>query len=157
MRQKKSLVVEDSKLGWAKGLRKLISRLYAGEIPKWDLSKIRPAGARLKTFGGRASGPQPLENLFRFTVNTFKKAAGRKLTSIEAHDVMCAVAAAVVVGGVRRSAMISLSDMVDDRMRNCKMGDWWTENVNRSYANNSIAYNRKPENGWIYKRVVCSI
>tara|TARA_B100000575_G_scaffold180112_1_gene144589 strand:- start:196 stop:2076 length:1881 start_codon:yes stop_codon:yes gene_type:complete len=144
-------VVEDSKLGWAKGLRKLISRLYAGEIPKWDLSKIRPAGARLKTFGGRASGPQPLENLFRFTVNTFKKAAGRKLTSIEAHDVMCAVAAAVVVGGVRRSAMISLSDMVDDRMRNCKMGDWWTENVNRSYANNSIAYNRKPEMGGFIK------
>ena len=96
--------VEDSKIGWAKGMRKLVSRLYAGEIPKWDLSGIRPAGARLKVFGGRASGPDPLENLFRFTVGVFKKAAGRKLTSLEAHDIMCAVAAAVVVGGVRRSA-----------------------------------------------------
>ena len=139
--------VEDSKLGWAKGLRKLISRLYAGEIPQWDLSGIRPAGARLKVFGGRASGPDPLENLFRFTVGVFKKAAGRKLTSLEAHDVMCAVAAAVVVGGVRRSAMISLSDLADDRMRHCKSGQWWDENVNRSYANNSVSYTRKPDMG----------
>ena len=139
--------VDDSKIGWAKGLRKLISRLYAGEIPKWDLSGIRPAGARLKVFGGRASGPDPLENLFRFTVGVFKKAAGRKLTSLEAHDVMCAVAAAVVVGGVRRSAMISLSDLADDRMRHCKSGEWWNENVNRSYANNSVSYTRKPDMG----------
>lgn len=139
--------VEDSKIGWAKGMRKLVSRLYAGEIPKWDLSGIRPAGARLKVFGGRASGPDPLENLFRFTVGVFKKAAGRKLTSLEAHDIMCAVAAAVVVGGVRRSAMISLSDLADDRMRHCKSGQWWDENVNRSYANNSVAYTRKPDMG----------
>lgn len=139
--------VEDSKVGWAKGLRKLVSRLYAGEIPKWDLSGIRPAGARLKVFGGRASGPDPLENLFRFTVGIFKKAKGRKLTSLEAHDIMCAVAAAVVVGGVRRSAMISLSDLADDRMRHCKSGEWWNENVNRSYANNSVAYHRKPDMG----------
>lgn len=139
--------VEDSKIGWAKGLRKLIARLYAGEIPKWDLSGIRAAGARLKVFGGRASGPDPLENLFRFTVGVFKKAAGRKLTSLEAHDIMCAVAAAVVVGGVRRSAMISLSDLADDRMRHCKSGNWWDENVNRSYANNSVSYTRKPDMG----------
>ena len=138
--------VEDSKIGWAKGLRKLIARLYAGEIPKWDLSGIRPAGARLKVFGGRASGPDPLENLFRFTVGVFK-AAGRKLTSLEAHDIMCAVAAAVVVGGVERSAMISLSDLADDRMRHCKSGNWWDENVNRSYANNSVSYTRKPDMG----------
>ena len=139
--------VDDSKIGWAKGMRKLVSRLYAGEIPSWDLSDIRPAGARLKVFGGRASGPDPLENLFRFTVGVFKKAAGRKLTSLEAHDVMCAVAAAVVVGGVRRSAMISLSDLVDDRMRHCKSGEWWNENVNRSYANNSVSYERTPDMG----------
>lgn len=139
--------VEDSKIGWAKGMRKLVSRLYAGEIPKWDLSGIRPAGARLKVFGGRASGPDPLENLFRFTVGVFKKAEGRKLTSLEAHDIMCAVAAAVVVGGVRRSAMISLSDLADDRMRHCKSGQWWDENVNRSYANNSVTYTRKPDMG----------
>jgi len=139
--------VEDSKIGWAKGMRKLVSRLYAGEIPKWDLSGIRPAGSRLKVFGGRASGPDPLENLFRFTVGVFKKAAGRKLSSLEAHDIMCAVAAAVVVGGVRRSAMISLSDLGDDRMRHCKSGEWWNENVNRSYANNSVSYTQKPDMG----------
>ena len=139
--------VEDSKIGWAKGMRKLISRLYAGEIPTWDLSNIRPAGSRLKVFGGRASGPDPLENLFRFTVGIFKKAAGRKLSSLEAHDIMCAVAAAVVVGGVRRSAMISLSDLGDDRMRHCKSGEWWKENVNRSYANNSVSYTIKPDMG----------
>ena len=146
-RTNESIVVGDSKEGWAKGLRQLVSRLYAGEHPTWDLSKIRPSGARLKTFGGRASGPEPLDNLFRFTVSTFNKARGRKLTSVEAHDLMCAVAAAVVVGGVRRSAMISLSNLSDDRMRHAKMGNWFNENVNRSYANNSIAFTDKPDMG----------
>ena len=142
-----SIIVADSKEGWAKGLRQLISRLYAGEHPKWDLSKIRPAGSRLKTFGGRASGPEPLENLFKFVTSTFYKASGRKLSSLECHDIMCAVAAAVVVGGVRRSAMISLSNLSDDRMRHAKMGSWFNENVNRSYANNSIAFSEKPDMG----------
>jgi ribonucleoside-triphosphate reductase (thioredoxin) len=141
------VVVADSKEGWAKAFRQIISRLYAGEIPKWDTSKVRPAGARLKTFGGRASGAEPLENLFRFAVNTFRKAAGRKLNSLECHDIMCQVAAAVVVGGVRRSAMISLSNLSDDRMRHAKMGNWWNEQVNRSYANNSIAFTDKPDMG----------
>jgi len=141
------VVVGDSKEGWAKAFRQIISRLYAGEIPKWDTSKVRPAGARLKTFGGRASGAEPLENLFKFTVNTFKKAAGRKLNSLECHDIMCQVAAAVVVGGVRRSAMISLSNLSDDRMRHAKMGNWWNDQVNRSYANNSIAFTDKPDMG----------
>ena len=141
------VVVGDSKEGWAKAFRQIISRLYAGEIPKWDTSKVRPAGARLKTFGGRASGAEPLENLFKFAVNTFKKAAGRKLNSLECHDIMCQVAAAVVVGGVRRSAMISLSNLSDDRMRHAKMGNWWNDQVNRSYANNSIAFTDKPDMG----------
>lgn len=141
------IVVADSKEGWAKGLRQLISRLYVGEIPKWDLSKIRPSGARLKTFGGRASGPEPLENLFHFTISLFTKASGRKLNSLECHDLMCQIAAAVIVGGVRRSAMISLSNLSDDRMRHAKMGNWWNEQVNRSYANNSIAFTEKPEMG----------
>lgn len=141
------IVVADSKEGWAKGFRKLVSRLYAGEIPKWDMSKIRPSGARLKTFGGRASGPEPLENLFKFAVNLFGKAKGRKLNSLECHDLMCQVAAAVVVGGVRRSAMISLSNLSDDRMRHAKMGNWWNEQVNRSYANNSISFTEKPDMG----------
>ena len=141
------VVVADSKEGWAKAFRQIISRLYAGEIPKWDISKVRPAGARLKTFGGRASGAEPLENLFKFVVNTFRKAAGRKLNSLECHDIMCQVAAAVVVGGVRRSAMISLSNLSDDRMRHAKMGNWWNDQVNRSYANNSIAFTDKPDMG----------
>jgi ribonucleoside-triphosphate reductase (thioredoxin) len=141
------IVVADSKEGWAKGLRQLISRLYAGEHPTWDLSKIRPAGSRLKTFGGRASGPEPLDNLFRYVTSTFYKSVGRKLSSLESHDIMCAVAAAVVVGGVRRSAMISLSNLSDDRMRHAKMGSWFNENVNRSYANNSIAFTSKPDMG----------
>ena len=139
--------VGDSKEGWAKALRQIISRLYAGEIPSWDVSKVRPSGARLKTFGGRASGAEPLENLFKFTIGIFKKAAGRKLTSLECHDLMCQVAAAVVVGGVRRSAMISLSDLNDDRMRHAKMGNWWNEQVNRSYANNSISFTERPDMG----------
>lgn len=141
------IVVGDSKEGWAKALRQVISRLYAGEIPKWDTSKVRPSGARLKTFGGRASGPEPLENLFKFAISLFKKAAGRKLNSLECHDLMCQVAAAVVVGGVRRSAMISLSNLSDDRMRHAKMGNWWNDQVNRSYANNSISFTEKPDMG----------
>lgn len=141
------IIVGDSKEGWAKALRQVISRLYAGEIPKWDTSKVRPSGARLKTFGGRASGPEPLENLFKFAIGLFKKAAGRRLNSIECHDLMCQVAAAVVVGGVRRSAMISLSNLSDDRMRHAKMGNWWNDQVNRSYANNSIAFTEKPDMG----------
>ncbi|MEL0013935.1 MAG: hypothetical protein VW715_01920 [Rhodospirillales bacterium] len=141
------VVVADSKEGWAKALRQLISRLYAGEIPTWDVSKVRPAGARLKTFGGRASGAEPLENLFKFTVGLFKKAKGRNLNSLECHDLMCQVAAAVVVGGVRRSAMISLSNLTDDRMRHAKMGNWWNEQVNRSYANNSISFTERPDMG----------
>jgi ribonucleoside-diphosphate reductase alpha chain len=139
--------VGDSKEGWAKALRQIISRLYAGEIPSWDVSKVRPSGARLKTFGGRASGAEPLENLFKFTIGIFKQAAGLKLTSLECHDLMCQVAAAVVVGGVRRSAMISLSDLNDDRMRHAKMGNWWNEQVNRSYANNSISFTERPDMG----------
>lgn len=141
------IVVGDSKEGWAKALRQVISRLYAGEIPKWDTSKVRPSGARLKTFGGRASGPEPLENLFKFAISLFKKAAGRRLSSIECHDLMCQVASAVVVGGVRRSAMISLSNLSDDRMRHAKMGNWWNDQVNRSYANNSISFTEKPDMG----------
>lgn len=141
------ITVADSKEGWARGLRQLVMRLYAGEHPTWDLSRIRPSGSRLKTFGGRASGPEPLDNLFRFVTSTFYKAQGRKLTSLECHDIMCAVAAAVVVGGVRRSAMISLSNLSDDRMRHAKMGSWFNDNVNRSYANNSIAFSSKPDMG----------
>ena len=114
--------VKDSRIGWASAYRELISLLYSGRIPKWDTSGIRPAGARLKTFGGRASGPKPLEDLFNFTVHTFKKAAGRKLNSLECHDLVCKVADIVIVGGVRRSALISLSNLTDDRMRNAKNG-----------------------------------
>ena len=124
--------VKDSKEGWAKALRMLLALLYSGEIPKWDLSKLRPAGAPLKTFGGRSSGPAPLDDLFKFTVNLFKNAVGRKLTSIECHDIMCKIGEVVVVGGVRRSAMISLSNLSDDRMRHAKAGAWWERNVQRA-------------------------
>jgi ribonucleoside-diphosphate reductase alpha chain len=141
------IVVKDSKEGWAKAFRELVSLLIGGQIPRWDLSHIRPAGARLKTFGGRASGPQPLEDLFRFTVSTFKKSAGRKLTSIECHDIVCKIAEIVVVGGVRRSALISLSNLTDERMRDAKVGQWWLENPQRALANNSVAYKEKPEIG----------
>jgi ribonucleoside-diphosphate reductase alpha chain len=141
------IVVKDSKEGWAKSFRELVSLLIGGQIPRWDLSHIRPAGSRLKTFGGRASGPQPLEDLFRFTVSTFKKAAGRKLTSIECHDIICKVAEIVVVGGVRRSALISLSNLTDERMRDAKVGQWWLDNPQRALANNSVAYKEKPEIG----------
>lgn len=143
--------VKDSKLGWAVSLHELISLLYQGRIPKWDLSKLRPAGARLKTFGGRSSGPEPLRELFQFCVATFKKAAGRKLTSLEAHDIMCKIGTIVVVGGVRRSALISLSNLSDERMRNAKMGQWWEEYVHRALANNSVAYTEKPEIGIFMK------
>ena len=140
-----TIVVADSKIGWASAFRELIAMLYAGKIPKWDMSKIRPAGARLKTFGGRASGPQPLEDLFRFCVEVFQKAAGRKLTSIECHDVVCKVADIVVVGGVRRSALISLSNLSDNRMAKAKTGAWWEADGHRRLANNSVAYTEKPD------------
>ena len=139
------IVVHDSKEGWAKGLRKLIAMLYAGEIPTWDMSKVRPAGAKLKTFGGRASGPAPLIELFNFVVSKFKDAQGRKLSSIEVHDIMCKIGEVVVVGGVRRSAMISLSNLSDDRMRNAKSGMWWEHNAQRALANNSVAYTERPD------------
>jgi ribonucleoside-triphosphate reductase len=139
------IVVHDSKEGWAKALRKLVAMLYAGEIPTWDTSKVRPAGAKLKTFGGRASGPAPLEDLFRFTVALFKEAQGRKLSSIECHDLMCKIGEVVVVGGVRRSAMISLSNLSDDRMRHAKSGQWWEKNPQRALANNSVSYTEKPD------------
>jgi ribonucleoside-triphosphate reductase len=140
-----TIVVKDSKEGWAKSLRQLIALLYSGEIPKWDVSKVRPAGARLKTFGGRASGPAPLIDLFNFTIRTFNGAVGRKLSSMECHDIMCKIGEVVVVGGVRRSAMISLSNLSDDRMRHAKSGDWWKNNPQRALANNSVAYTEKPD------------
>jgi len=139
--------VADSRLGWAKGLKELIALLYAGQIPTWDLSKLRPAGAVLKTFGGRSSGPEPLDDLFRFTVEVFKNAAGRKLTSLECHDLVCKIAEIVVVGGVRRSALISLSNLSDDRMRHAKAGQWWENEAQRALANNSAAYTEKPDIG----------
>jgi len=140
-----TVVVKDSKEGWAKSLRQVIALLYSGEIPRWDVSKVRPAGARLKTFGGRASGPAPLVDLFMFVTHTFKNAVGRKLSSIECHDIMCKIGEVVVVGGVRRSATISLSNLSDDRMRHAKSGDWWKTNVHRALANNSVAYTEKPD------------
>lgn len=139
------IVVGDSKLGWAKAFKKLLSSLWEGDVPKIDYSKVRPAGARLKVFGGRASGPDPLKRLFNFTINLFKTAVGRKLTSIEVHDLMCMIGEIVVVGGVRRSALISLSNLTDRRMREAKMGAWWEHNSQRSLANNSIAYTEKPD------------
>ena len=141
------IVVKDSKEGWAKALRKLIAMLYAGEIPKWDVSKVRPAGAKLKTFGGRASGPAPLVELFQYVIEKFKGAKGRKLNSLECHDIMCKIGEVVVVGGVRRSAMISLSNLSDDRMRHAKSGQWWEKNGQRALANNSVAYTEKPDMG----------
>ena len=140
-----TIVIKDSKEGWAKGLRQVLALLWAGEIPKWDVSKVRPAGARLKTFGGRASGPAPLVDLFNFSASTFKAAQGRKLSSIECHDLMCKIGEVVVVGGVRRSAMISLSNLSDDRMRHAKSGNWWELNGQRALANNSVSYTEKPD------------
>jgi ribonucleoside-triphosphate reductase len=140
-----TIIVKDSKEGWAKAFRQLLALLWAGEIPQWNVSKVRPAGARLKTFGGRASGPAPLVDLFNFTVKVFKDAQGRKLSSIECHDLMCKIGEVVVVGGVRRSAMISLSNLSDDRMRHAKSGQWWEQNAQRALANNSVAYTEKPD------------
>ena len=141
------IVVQDSKLGWAKAFKELVAMLYHGQIPKWDLSKVRPAGAPLKTFGGRASGPEPLQRLFEFTKEIFQSAAGRKLSSIECHDIVCKTAEIVVVGGVRRSALISLSNLSDDRMRVAKSGQWWNDNGQRALANNSACYTEKPDVG----------
>ena len=140
-----TVVVKDSKEGWAKAFRQVLALLWAGEIPKWDVSRVRPAGARLKVFGGRASGPAPLIDLFNFAITTFKNAQGRKLTSIECHDLMCFIGQVVVVGGVRRSAMISLSNLSDDRMRHAKSGQWWETAAWRALANNSVSYTEKPD------------
>lgn len=140
-----TVIVKDSKEGWAKALRQVIALLYSGEIPKWDVSKVRPAGAKLKTFGGRASGPAPLVELFNFVVAKFVGAKGRRLSSIECHDIMCKIGEVVVVGGVRRSAMISLSNLSDDRMRHAKSGAWWENEPQRALANNSVAYTEKPD------------
>jgi ribonucleoside-triphosphate reductase len=142
-----NIVVADSKLGWAKAYKELVGLLYIGQIPRWDMSKVREAGAPLKTFGGRASGPAPLENLFNFTVNVMKGSKGRRLSSLEAHDIVCKIAEVVVVGGVRRSALISLSNLSDDRMRHAKSGSWWEQNSQRALANNSACYTEKPDMG----------
>tara|TARA_R110000744_G_scaffold92455_1_gene178995 strand:- start:930 stop:2828 length:1899 start_codon:yes stop_codon:yes gene_type:complete len=139
------VVVKDSKEGWAKGFRQVLALLWAGEIPKWDVTQVRPAGARLKTFGGRASGPAPLIELFNFSVSIFKAAQGRRLSSMECHDLMCFIGQVVVVGGVRRSAMISLSNLSDDRMRHAKSGNWWENAGHRALANNSVCYTEKPD------------
>ena len=146
-----TIVVADSKLGWAKAYKELVGMLYIGQIPRWDLNKVRPSGAPLKTFGGRASGPEPLENLFNFTVNTFKNAASRQLSSIECHDIVCKIAEIVVVGGVRRSALLSLSNLSDDRMRHAKSGQWWEANPQRALANNSACYTERPDMGIFMK------
>ena len=135
-----TIIVQDSKEGWFRGFKELVNLLYAGMSPCWDMSRLRPAGAKLKTFGGRASGPEPLDNLFSFSCNMFKKASGRKLTSLECHDLMCKIADTVVVGGVRRSALISLSNLSDDRMRHAKSGSWWETDPHRALANNSVCY-----------------
>lgn len=140
-----TIVVTDSKIGWAKAFRELISLLYTGQVPKWDMSKLRPAGAPLKTFGGRSSGPDPLNSLFKFTVELFRRGAGRKLSSIECHDLVCKTAEVVVVGGVRRSALISLSNLSDDRMRGAKNGQWWVDDGHRALANNSAVYTERPD------------
>ena len=142
-----TIVVGDSKLGWAKAMKELVGLLYAGQVPAWDMSKVREAGAPLKTFGGRASGPAPLVSLFEFCVETFKLAAGRRLTSVECHDIVCKIAEIVVVGGVRRSALISLSNLSDDRMRHAKAGQWWNDYGHRALANNSAACTEKPDIG----------
>jgi len=145
------IVVQDSKEGWQSAFRKLITYLYDGEMPKWDFSKIRPKGARLSTFGGRASGPEPLLDLFHFSTNLFKDAVGRKLTSYEAHRMMCKIAEVVVVGGVRRSALISLSNLTDERMRNAKSGQWWSDTPEMALSNNSVCYTEKPDIGIFMK------
>ena len=145
------IVVQDSKEGWQSAFRKLITYLYDGEMPKWDFSKVRPKGSRLKTFGGRASGPEPLLDLFNFATNLFKDAVGRKLTSYECHRMMCKIAEVVVVGGVRRSALISLSNLTDERMRNAKSGQWWSDTPEMALSNNSVCYTEKPDMGIFMK------
>ena len=137
--------VADSKIGWAKAYRELISMLFAGQVAKWDVSGVRASGTALKTFGGRASGPEPLIDLFQFTVEIFRGSIGRKLSSIECHDICCKIAQVVVVGGVRRSALISLSNLTDDRIRRCKSGQWWVDNPQRGLSNNSACYTEKPD------------
>jgi len=144
VKTERTISIEDSAEGWAKGLRKLVADLYLGNIHEWDYSKVRPEGARLKTMGGRASGPEPLKRLFEFVTNTFKNAAGRKLRPIEVHDIVCKIAEIVVVGGVRRSALISLSDLTDPEVRDAKSGMWWENNSQRALANNSASYDQKP-------------
>ena len=139
--------VADSKIGWAKSYRELVSLLYSGQLPKWDISGVRPSGSPLKTFGGRASGPEPLVDLFKFTVSVFKNSAGRKLNSLECHDLCCKIAQVVVVGGVRRSALISLSNLTDDRIRRAKHGQWWVDEPQRGLSNNSACYTEKPDFG----------
>lgn len=142
-----TIIVQDSRIGWAKSLKELIGLLYQGQIPQIDTSRVRPSGTPLKTFGGRASGPEPLVDLFNFCIATFKNASGRKLQSIECHDIVCKIAEVIVVGGVRRSALISLSNLSDDRMRSAKSGQWWLENSQRALANNSACYTEKPDIG----------
>ena len=142
-----TITVADSKIGWAKALKELFALLYQGQVPQWDMSKVRPAGAPLKTFGGRASGPGPLEDLFKFAIKIFRGAAGRKLSSLECHDLVCKIAEIVVVGGVRRSALISLSNLSDDRMRDAKAGQWWEHNTQRALSNNSACYTERPDIG----------
>ena len=145
------IVVQDSKEGWQSAFRKLISYLYNGESPQWDTSKVRPKGARLDTFGGRASGPEPLIDLFMFTTQLFKEAVGRRLTSYDCHRVMCKIAEIVVVGGVRRSALISLSNLTDERMRSAKTGQWWIDTPEMALSNNSVCYTEKPDIGIFMK------
>ena len=149
-----TIVVADSKIGWAKALKQLIAMLYAGELASVDYSNVRPAGARLKTFGGRASGPGPLKDLFSFATHLFQQAAGRQLTDVEAHSLCCKIADVVVVGGVRRSALISLSSPTSDRMQQAKSGNWWMENPHFALANNSAAYNSKPDFHFFMKEAV---
>lgn len=145
------IVVKDSRIGWATAFRELITLLYSGKVPKWDLSLLRPAGARLKTFGGRSSGPGPLDDLFKFTVALFSNAVGRKLNSLECHDLVCKIAEVVIVGGVRRSALLSLSNLTDARMQGAKNGQWWEDSPQRALANNSVAYTEKPDIGIFMK------
>jgi ribonucleoside-triphosphate reductase len=140
-----TIEVADSKAGWARALRELIALLYSGHVPGWDTSRVRAAGERLKTFGGRASGPEPLESLFRFVCDLFERAKGRRLTSLECHDIMCKIGEVVVVGGVRRSALISIGDLNDDQHRNAKSGNWWEHNTHRALANNSACYRQRPD------------
>jgi len=147
VRSHSTIAVSDSRIGWASALREHISLLYSGKIARWDLSKVRAAGERLKTFGGRASGPAPLDQLFQRCVEVFTRASGRQLTTLECHDLVCSIADVVIVGGVRRSALISLSDLGDSRLRNAKTGQWWVDNPHRALANNSAVYNSKPDFG----------